>query len=148
LIAEGGQGFVPTHSMDEIMQRLRHAVERGAETYSRRLGRREAASDAVQVTYEKLHNLAFDGDPNSAAMRNAITAAKASGIWKDEPVLGWTVSCDARLFASEYPGLPVLTFGPGQLMHAHSDQEQIALEEVRAAAEFLAVFILRQTGTI
>ena len=42
---------------------------------------------------------------------------------------------------------PVLTFGPGQLVYAHSDREQIALDELRAAAEFLAVFLLRQTGT-
>jgi acetylornithine deacetylase/succinyl-diaminopimelate desuccinylase-like protein len=42
----------------------------------------------------------------------------------------------------------VLTFGPGQLIHAHSDQEQIDLEEIRAAVEFLAIFLLRQTGTL
>ena len=28
---------------------------------------------------------------------------------------GWEVSCDARLFAGEYPGCPVITFGAGQL---------------------------------
>jgi len=44
--------------------------------------------------------------------------------------------------------MPVLTFGPGQLVHAHSDQEQIALADIRKAAEFLAVFLLRQTGTL
>jgi acetylornithine deacetylase/succinyl-diaminopimelate desuccinylase-like protein len=66
---------------------------------------------------------------------------------KDEPVLGWTVSCDARLFAAEYPEMDVLTFGPGQLMHAHSDREQITIQEMVAAVEFLALFLLRQTGT-
>ena len=100
------------------------------------------------MTYEKLHNVAFDGDPDSPSVRNAIAAAKSCGLWKDEPVLGWTVSCDARLFATEYPGMQVLTFGPGQLAYAHSDREQIALEEIRAAAEFLALFLLRQTGTL
>ena len=44
--------------------------------------------------------------------------------------------------------MDVLTFGPGQLAHAHSDQEQISLEEIRAAAEFLALFLLLQTGTL
>lgn len=62
-------------------------------------------------------------------------------------MLGWTVSCDARLFATEYPGMEVLTFGPGLLAHAHSDQEQIELDDIRRAVEFLALFILRQTGT-
>jgi len=42
----------------------------------------------------------------------------------------------------------VLTFGPGQLVHAHSDHEQIDIDEIRAAAEFIAIFLLLQTGTL
>jgi acetylornithine deacetylase/succinyl-diaminopimelate desuccinylase-like protein len=148
LVAEGGQGFVPTHSIEEVMERLRNSAQRGAENYLRRIGRTERGEDTVTVTYEKLHNVAFDGDPNSPMASNAVAAAQACGIWKDEPVLGWTVSCDARLFATEYPDIPVLTFGPGQLMYAHSDQEQIDIEEIRSATECLAVFLLLQTGTI
>jgi acetylornithine deacetylase/succinyl-diaminopimelate desuccinylase-like protein len=148
LIFEGGQGFVPTHDITEVMDRLRRAAQRGAENYLRRIGRDERGDDVLTVTYEKLHNVAFDGDPDSPSVRNAIAAAQACGLWKGEPVLGWTVSCDARLFATEYPGMQVLTFGPGQLAFAHSDQEQIALDEICAAAEFLALFLLRQTGTI
>ena len=148
LVLEGGQGFVPTHHINEVMDRMRRAAQRGAGTYLRRLGRPERGEDVVRVTYEKLHNVAFDGDPDSPSMRNAISAAKETGIWKDEPILGWTVSCDARLFATEYPGMPVLTFGPGTLAHAHSDQEQLSLEEARAAVEFIAMFLLKQTGTI
>jgi acetylornithine deacetylase/succinyl-diaminopimelate desuccinylase-like protein len=130
------------------MERLRGAAQRGAENYLRQIGRPERGEEVLTMTYEKLHNVAFDGDPDSPTVRNAIAAAKSCGLWKDEPVLGWTVSCDARLFATEYPGMQVLTFGPGQLAHAHSDREQIALEDIRAAAEFLALFLLRQTGTL
>jgi acetylornithine deacetylase/succinyl-diaminopimelate desuccinylase-like protein len=148
LVLEGGQGFVPTHNIEEIMQRLRQAAERGAENYLRRLGLHESGEQAVTVTYGKLHNVAFDGNPDSLSMRNAVAAAQACSLWRKEPILGWTVSCDARLFASEYPGMDVLTFGPGQLTFAHSDQEQIALDEIRAAAECLAVFLLHQTGSL
>jgi acetylornithine deacetylase/succinyl-diaminopimelate desuccinylase-like protein len=130
------------------MHRLRQAAARGAENYLRRIGRRERGEEVVTVIYEKLHNVAFDGDPKSPSMRNAIAAAKACRMWKNEPVVGWTVSCDARLFATNHPGLPVLTFGPGQLAFAHSDQEQIDMQEIRAAVEFLALFILQQTGTV
>jgi acetylornithine deacetylase/succinyl-diaminopimelate desuccinylase-like protein len=148
LMAEGGQGFVPTHSIDDIMLRLRLAAQRGAENYLRRIGRFEKGSQVVQVNYEKLHNAAFDGDPASPTARNALAAARGCGLPQDKPLLGWTVSCDARLFAGEYPGMPVLTFGPGHLAHAHSDQEQIAVEDIRKAAEFLALFLLRETGTV
>ncbi len=148
LVLEGGQGFVPTHSIGEVMDRLRQAAGRGAENYLRRIGRIERGEEVVTIAYEKLHNAAFDGDANSASVRNAISASKACGLWKGEPVLGWTVSCDARLFAAEYPGMEVLTFGPGQLAFAHSDQEQIAIAELRSAVEFLAVFLLQQTATM
>jgi acetylornithine deacetylase/succinyl-diaminopimelate desuccinylase-like protein len=148
LALEGGQGFVPTHGIIEVMERLRRAACCGADNYLRQLGRPERGEDVVTVAYEKLHNVAFDGDPDSPSVRNAIAAAKACGLWKNEPVLGWTVSCDARLFATEYPGMQVLTFGPGQLTFAHSDQEQIAVDDIRAAVEFLAVFLLKQTGTL
>jgi acetylornithine deacetylase/succinyl-diaminopimelate desuccinylase-like protein len=148
LTLEGGQGFVPTHGLNEVMDRLRAAASRGADNYLRRLGRPERGGEVVTVACEKLHNVAFDGDPDSPSVRNAIAAARACGLWKNEPVLGWTVSCDARLFATEYPEMQVLTFGPGQLAFAHSDQEQIAVEDIRAAAEFLAVFLLQQTGTL
>jgi acetylornithine deacetylase/succinyl-diaminopimelate desuccinylase-like protein len=148
LVLEGGQGFIPTHSIEEVMDRLRRAAERGAESYIRQIGGKESGAELVSVSYEKLHNAAFDGDPDSASMRNAIAAARDCGLWKEEPVVGWTVSCDARLFASEYPRMAVLTFGPGQLAYAHSDQEQIALKEICAAIEFLCLFLLRETGTV
>jgi len=148
LILEGGQGFIPTHDIIEVMDRLRRAAQRGAENYLRRIGRSERGEGVVTVAYEKLHNVAFDGEPDSPSVRNAIAAARACGLWKNEPILGWTVSCDARLFATEYPEMQVLTFGPGQLTFAHSDQEQIALDEIRAAVEFLVCFLLKQTGTI
>ena len=148
LVLEGGQGFVPTHTIEEVMQRLRLAAARGAENYLRRCGRHEPGAQVAAVTFEKLHNSAFGGDPDSPTMRNAIAVARACKIWKNEPVAGWTVSCDARLFATEYPGMPVLTFGPGELAFAHSDQEQIALKDITKAAEFLALFLLRQTGTL
>jgi len=148
IIAEGGQGFVPTHTIDDVMARLRAAAQRGAENYLRRIGRFEKGSQVVQVNYDKLHNAAFDGDPDSPTGRNAQAAARACGLPQDSPLLGWTVSCDARLFAAEYPAMPVLTFGPGKLAHAHSDQEQIAVDDIRKAAEFLALFLLQQTGTV
>ena len=148
LVLEGGQGFVPTHGINEVMERLRRAACRGADNYLRQLGRPERGDAVVTVAYEKLHNVAFDGDPDSASVRNAIATARTCGLWKNEPVLGWTVSCDARLFATEYPGMQVLTFGPGQLTFAHSDQEQIEVDDIRAAVEFLAVFLLKQTGTL
>ncbi len=148
LVLEGGQGFVPTHAIEEIMTRLRMAAERGADQYLRLAKVPRRADKIVTMTYEKLHNVAFDGNPDSPSMKAALAAATQCGLHHGEPVLGWTVSCDARLFATEYPGMDVITSGPGQLAYAHSDNEQITIEELRQGAEFLALFLLRQTGSL
>src|SRR5262249_27014569 len=83
-VFEGGQGFVPTHNLREVMHRLRVAAQRGAENYLRRTGRAERGEEVVNVAYEKLHNDAFAGNPHAISVRNAIAAAKACGLWKNE----------------------------------------------------------------
>ncbi len=148
LLMEGGQGFLPTHSIDEVQDRLRRAVWRGAERYLGLIGRREEVQAKLNVSYDKLHNAAFAGDSNSPAMQDAIAAAKTAGIWQEGPIRGWDVSCDSRIFACEYSDLLVLTSGPGHLIHAHADNEQVHIGEVVKFAEFLACFLLKHTGTI
>jgi acetylornithine deacetylase/succinyl-diaminopimelate desuccinylase-like protein len=149
LLMEGGQGFLPTHGMDEVMRRLTLAAKRGCESYARLLGHAgDLGGKEVVVTFDKLHNAAFAGQSDSADMRNAVAAARATGIWHEEPIRGWDVSCDARLFACEYPNLPVLTAGPGALACAHADSERVQISDIAQFAQFLAYFILQQTGTL
>ena len=103
-----------------------------------------------QLTFEKLHNDAFEGDPNAPAVELAARAAELCGMRQgsDGDILGFKVSCDARLFAHEYPAMTVLTAGAGRLNLAHSDEEQIDLEELRRVVAFLVLFVLLQTGTL
>ena len=144
---EGGQGFVPTHPIEEIMSRLLKAAQRGAEVYLSQIGQPGDGGQAVKGSYEKLHNAAYDGDPQSPAMQRALAAAEECGMLQDEgPVMGWTVSCDARLFASEYPGMPVITAGAGKLNYAHSDDEQLSVDDLVKSVEFLALYILKVAG--
>lgn len=150
LVLEGGQGFLPTHQITDVMERMATAARRGAENYARAYGGQKAfdATEFFKASYDKLHNAAFAGSVDSPDMKAAIEAAKAAGMWKDDPIRGWDVSCDARIFACEYPDLAVLTSGPGALTHAHSDFEQIDVNEMVQFAEFLAHFILKQVGTV
>ncbi|OHB81057.1 MAG: hypothetical protein A2W31_11570 [Planctomycetes bacterium RBG_16_64_10] len=147
LVLEGGQGFVPTHEMQQVMDRIRAAVWSGADYYFRLTGQRADAADVFQVTYDKLHNAAFAGRADSCSMRSAIAAATAAGLRPELPPRGWDVSCDARIFAGEYPTMDVITTGAGSLALAHSDDEQIGSHELTRCAEFLAYFILQQTGS-
>jgi acetylornithine deacetylase/succinyl-diaminopimelate desuccinylase-like protein len=145
---EGGQGFVPTHAIDEVMDRLTTAARRGVDDYLQGVPGASRGPDTLRSSFEKLHNAAYDGDPDSPAMQRAIAVASQLGLWPpQEPVVGWTVSCDARLFANEYPGLPVLTTGAGQLETAHSDAECIVLDELLQTIEFLVGFVLAETAS-
>ncbi len=146
---EGGQGFVPTHGIQEVMQRMLRAAQRGAHAYLQQIQHPGSGTNAIRGSYDKLHNDAFDGDPDSDAMRHAKEIAEKISIWPDDqPIVGWTVSCDARLFASEYPTMPVLTTGAGQLACAHSDHEYVRLDELIKSVEFVALHLLRETATI
>jgi acetylornithine deacetylase/succinyl-diaminopimelate desuccinylase-like protein len=148
LIFEGAQGFLPTHSMEEIKTRTRAAFLRGLGSYLAGEGFR-ADAIACNVTFDKLHNEAYACDPDSPAMRRALRTAEELGL-RDPggPVRGWEVSCDARLFAGEYPDLPVITLGAGNLEHAHSERERLYLPDLFRTVCFVSLFVLRETGTI
>ena len=81
-------------------------------------------------------------------MERLREAAVETGLLqRDEPLLGWDVSCDARLFADERPGRSVITCGVGSLELAHSGKERIHLPELFRFIEFLTYFVLRETGS-
>jgi acetylornithine deacetylase/succinyl-diaminopimelate desuccinylase-like protein len=141
LALEGGQGFLPTHSLNDVTERIAQAAVRAAEAHCRA---RELpfGPGLVTVSFEKLHNDAFARDPNSPGVRALVDSARAVGIAIEEPLRGWDVSCDARIFAREYPASDVITFGPGSLAHAHSPEEQVRVDDLAAAAKAIAHFAL------
>jgi len=148
IILEGGQGFLPTHPIEIIQDRMREAFIRGGRMY---LGHTGAGDDVLSfaISFDKLHNNAYSGDPGSPSFRNALEAGIRTGMLnREDPVRGWDVSCDARLFAGEYPGMPVITSGPGELSFAHADNEQIHLPDLFKSITFCALYLLKETGSI
>jgi acetylornithine deacetylase len=148
LLLEGGQGFVPTHSMEQIKSRLSVAVQRAYRRYARYTWKRMPyfRDTTPRLSFSKLHNEAYETDPDSQAVSEALIAAEAAGIGVHRPALGWEVSSDARIFAHLQPGLAVFTTGPGKLALAHSDQEQITIPELSASTLMLTLFLLRFGG--
>ena len=144
LVLEGGQGFVPTHSLEEITARLRNASARAYAKYTARHG---LEGQCPTMTFDKLHNDAFEGDPDSSAMRDAVKCAELAGIPVRRPIQGWTASCDARLFAHLNPEKEIITTGPGKLEYAHSDDEQININELAQSCVMLTLFLLLHTGS-
>jgi len=144
LVLEGGQGFVPTHSLEEVMTRLRTAAEQGIREYCAFAGVGYEPG-MVEMHFGKLRNDAFASPVDCPAMQAFEWAFRAAGReWPE--VAGWHVSCDARIYAKF--GHNVVTFGPGSLNEAHSDKEFIDLRQVQEGLGLSVLQALRLGGAI
>ncbi|MFQ6047925.1 MAG: M20/M25/M40 family metallo-hydrolase [Phycisphaerae bacterium] len=129
LVLEGAQGFVPTHSLQQICQRMSHAARAAVEEYCQ--FKKVPFSDRmVQMSFEKLRNEAYASPLDCPGFKGFAAAYRALGLNWPRPS-GWQVSCDARIYA--HRGHNVVTFGPGSLDQAHSDQESIDVAEIQRA---------------
>ena len=134
---EGGQGFLPSHTIEDVSDRMRQAAQQGVKEYLTTVGL-PADAIACETRFDKLHNDAFARPADGPAMRAICQAGRDSGVYHGEPIRGWDVSCDARIFAREFPAAEVITFGPGSLSQAHANDEHGDINDVLAAAETLA----------
>jgi len=130
-VMEGGVGFLPNKSMSEIKTELERTVAASEDPW---------IGEHFQLEFPKLHNDSYQTDPNHPAVRNLADAAKICGLTPE--VLGWNVSCDARLYA-RLGGMPTMVFGAGAISNAHSTGEYVDLSEICAAAGVLATAVSR-----
>ena len=143
LVLEGGQSFIPTHPLPVVKERIWAAAGAVLARYG--------VSDADVrrlVTMNKLHNSAFCSDPESPLFLNARDFADSVGLPQNATPQGWGASCDARLFAEQYPQLPIITMGAGDLNNAHSDTESIGIEDVARNSALLALLLLQRSGAV
>lgn len=126
---QGGQGFTPSHKMEDIKTRLAAAARRGAESYCR-MRRIPFDESMIRMTFDLLHNDAYADSPQSEPMQALKVAFDATGRPWPEPV-AWETSCDARLY--HHRGSPVAIFGAGPLEAAHGPDEYVDLPEMQEA---------------
>ena len=125
LTLEGGQSFLPTHSIEEIKIRIKEACFRLLENQG--FSRHEL--DGI-VTMDKLHNAAFAGDTDLTLFQKTGECLDKMGLTQSRPARGWGASCDARLFWEANSSLPIVTAGTGRLDHAHSDEERVDVKDI------------------
>ena len=136
LVFEGAQSFLPCHKLDDIKSRINNSFFRGMDD----------SNIDWKISFDKLRNEAFASDPNSVSMKNAVDAAVTAGnILPAQELKGWDASCDARIFAMEFPGLPVITTGPGALNGAHSDKEVLYLPDLYKSILFTVLYLLGES---
>jgi acetylornithine deacetylase/succinyl-diaminopimelate desuccinylase-like protein len=144
-LLEGGQGFLPSHTIEQIKSRMGEAL---TVLYKEEKSRNGYRGSAPVLSFDKLHNEAFARDPDSAEALNAIKAAQLAGIDVALPLTGFPVSCDARLFASLHKDKQVFTAGPGFIRFAHADNENINMAELARSSAFYALYALLITGAV
>lgn len=129
-VLEGGVGFLPNKSMDQVKQELWDAV---METDN------EWLKSHFELTFPKLHNDSYEipGDhPLPVTVHGAVTEYEPSS-----EIFGWNVSCDARLY-NRLAGLPTIVYGPADIDQAHSDNEKVSMTELITGAKGLALGII------
>lgn len=139
LVLEGGQGFVPTHTMEKVRAEIRTAFEEARTRCQQQYGLADDELE-LEISFDKLHNDAYSSAPDAPGAP-AIGSAMGRLTDRETPELtGWQVSCDARIFARSCDD--VVTFGPGALEKAHQPDEAIDVREIVKGAAGLVLAML------
>ncbi|MGA2363137.1 MAG: ArgE/DapE family deacylase [Candidatus Aminicenantales bacterium] len=133
-VVEGGIGFLPNRRIQRIQEELRALIESKATPWARA---------HYSFEFARLHNEAFEtpiGHPAVTCFHRA-----AESVLGRQKLMGWGASCDGRLFFHRGQ-MPTIVFGPGDLGHAHSEDEQISLDDILRASEVLVKFLVDWCG--
>jgi acetylornithine deacetylase len=131
---EGGVGFLPNRSMDQVKREITDVIETIDDPWLKA---------HYRLSFPKLHNDSYEIDYSHPAVTTLRNACGDSGISSE--VFGWNVSCDARLYA-KLAGIPTIVFGPGDFTKAHARDECIDFNQIINAAEALARFAIKWCG--
>jgi len=133
-LVEGGIGFLPNKTLDEVRSEFVEAIMRTDD---------EWLKEHFEVTWPKLKKDAYEIDPNHPVVTTMNEAALSVGL--ESEVFGWNVSCDAALYAKE-AGIPTVVFGPSDIRWAHGDGEKVRLQDIIEGAKALATAIANWCG--
>ncbi|MEN6520097.1 MAG: ArgE/DapE family deacylase [Armatimonadota bacterium] len=131
---EGGIAFLPNKRISDIYDEVTSLIESRASAW---------AKENYTFEFCKLHNEAFETPVDHPSVVAFDKAHKS--VLGNDPMVGWIASCDARLFARTGE-MPTITFGAGDLGHAHSLDEQIIIDDILRAAEVLVMFLVDWCG--
>ncbi len=129
-VLEGVLGFLPNKTWREVAAEMRQAILEEGDEYLR---------ENCELYFMYRHD-AHVLDPAHPLVTDLAAACAALGVATE--VSAMTASCDSWFYNNQL-GIPTVVFGPGSLRFAHSNQEQIALAEIRQAAEILGRFLVR-----
>ncbi len=129
-ILEGVLGLLPNKTRYQVMEEMRQAIAAGGDEWLRE-------HCTLQFLYRHDAHVTSTDHPLVTGLQACCRETGATG-----EVTAMTASCDSWFYSNQL-GIPTVVFGPGSLRFAHSNEEQIALADLAAAAAILARFVAR-----
>lgn len=128
---EGGVGFLSNRNLDIVRKEVEAAILDGTGDWVR---------DHHRVSFDRLHNEAYQLAPNHPLVNTLYNACAAAGLTSE--ICGMVASCDARLYYHR-GGIPTVVFGPGAGHYAHSRDEQVDISNIIHATKAL-IYLTRE----
>ena len=130
---EGVLGLLPNKTRYQVMEEMRQAILDEGDAWLR---------DHFQLEFMYRHDahVLDTGHPLVSGLQEACRDAGSAG-----EVTAMTASCDSWFYNNQL-GIPTVVFGPGSLGFAHTNDEQIRMEEIASAASVMVRFMERWCG--
>ncbi len=129
-VIEGVLGLLPNKTRYEVMAEMRQAIIDSGDDWLRE-------HFALEFMYRHDAHVLDIAHPLVTGLQDCCREAGAAG-----EVAGMTASCDSWFYNNQL-GIPTVVFGPGSLRFAHSNEEQIHMDDIAAAAAILVRFMGR-----
>ena len=127
-VIEGVLGLLPNKTRYQVMEEMRQAITEGGDEWLR---------EHFQLEFMYRHD-AHVLDPAHPLVTGLQASCQALG--SPGEVTAMTCSCDSWFYNNQLK-IPSVVFGPGSLRFAHSNEEQIGVDEISEAAAILLRFI-------
>ncbi len=127
---QGVLGLLPDRTKEQVMEEMEAAVRECGDPWLA-----DPDNFEMEFTYRHDANVIEPDHPLVLALQEAARA-----VGKEGEVSAMTASCDAWMYNNQLE-IPTVVFGPGDLGVAHSDHEQIPVQEMLDAAAALATFV-------
>lgn len=132
-VVKGVLGFLPNKTHPEIQQELREVLTTEGDDWLRQ------HFDLKFIYRHDGHEL----PPDDELVRTMAQAVAEAG--REPKISAMTASCDSWFYHNQLH-IPTVVIGPGSLGFAHTNEEQIKIEEILQGAATLVHFLVRWCG--
>jgi len=127
-VVEGVLGLLPNKTRYQVMEEMRQAIIAEGDDWLQ-------AHFTLDFMYRHDAQVTEVDHPLVTTLQAVSREMGAVG-----EISAMTASCDSWLYNNQL-GIPTVVFGPGSLRFAHSNEEQIAVDDIAAGAAITVAFI-------